>query len=345
MKCFVLGFLLSSTIANTSLYNNAVVSFVVQDKESKVKTQHRLHHLPLSKPSVPLPNVQLIGIGKCGTTALAQWFFSEGFCGGEVFPSDDEPPHFNKEATFFQEDNRYEKGVEFYMKRYMHCINKNKTIIFDASPNTFAFPQRVYDTYKYFPDLLHQLKIILAIREPISREMSLYNHYFHDFVHNNCTVNSPVSSGCSQVAGWMIPKEDGTPKNISEFIEAYSVKSFKVGSNYALPSPRLKKWFELFDPEQILLLSYELDIKPSFPAKEKIGKFLGYPVETEAPLPASNTKASIDKVTAIPCSDLEKIKNDVERHNKDLYHILNTVKRPSMERSPWVHFTPPTCVQ
>ena len=74
-------------------------------------------------------------------------------------------------------DHRYKKGFEFYSKRFEHC--NNATYVVDATPNYLGShsAERVYETYsKASPRLLSELKLIVSVREPIARELSLYNH-------------------------------------------------------------------------------------------------------------------------------------------------------------------------
>ncbi len=53
------------------------------------------------------------------------------------------------------------------------------TYIVDATPNYFGFhyAERAHEMYsKASPKLLSELKLIVSVREPVARELSLYNH-------------------------------------------------------------------------------------------------------------------------------------------------------------------------
>ena len=45
----------------------------------------------------------------------------------------------------------------------------------DATPDYLTYPERIYETYSQ-ANALPTLKVMLVIREPVSRELSLYNH-------------------------------------------------------------------------------------------------------------------------------------------------------------------------
>ena len=107
-----------------------------------------------------IPNLLLIGAQKAGTTSLAQWMFDSGdVCSAKVFPN--EPDFYNKETHFFNEQKRYEQGIEFYAKRFEHCSKgnwkwwqlfqpgskKKSSYIMDATPNTLLHAKKVHGIY------------------------------------------------------------------------------------------------------------------------------------------------------------------------------------------------------
>lgn len=132
---------------------------------------------------------------------IADWLFSNGVCRPKTF--DDEPHYFDKEVHFFDNEERYDQGLEFYAQRYQHCTS-DETIIMDGTPNTLEQPERVRDMYaEAGSDSFSSLKIIVVLREPVSREYSLYrnkkdafirapdtNAWFGDIAFANGTVMS-----------------------------------------------------------------------------------------------------------------------------------------------------------
>ena len=64
--------------------------------------------------------------------------------------------------------------MEFYAQRYQHCLNPN-TIRLDATPDYLTFPERIIESYTE-ANALDTVKFMVVLREPVSRELSLYNH-------------------------------------------------------------------------------------------------------------------------------------------------------------------------
>ena len=194
--------------------------------------------------------MQLIGAQKAGTSAIADWLFDYGgFIRPKIF--DNEPYYYNKEVHFFDVDSRYEQGVHFYLKRFQ---NRRKTKTLDATPDTLPFAQRVCDTYKAVKQI-DSLKIIVILREPISRELSLYNHLAFD-CRNLCEKER--TSWHNQVID-----EDGSILSFDNFVLNKSIPALETESGvgrstrHGLYAKHLSKWFEIFDRKNILVLSYD----------------------------------------------------------------------------------------
>jgi len=269
-----------------------------------------------------LPNVLLIGVQKGGSTAIWTWLTQHNVCIGETFPDKyaEEKKHFKKEMHFFDHPSRYERGVDFYKEHYQHCVNnltKNeaeKQLIIDATPDTFWFPKNVFEVYKNDPNL----KIIVSLREPISRELSLYNHMIQQYkIRPNQT--------------WIknIFHTNGTIKTFEEKILDMDKQYYK-NSHYAL---YLTKWFTLFDPNQILVLSYEKEVRPGTSAKERIMEFLGpsllfgdpYRPYQPGTFDEANEMNHAQKIQ-MPCSVVERLSPVMDGWNKELYELIASHK-------------------
>lgn len=100
----------------------------------------------------------LIGTQKSGTTSAITVFNSHP----DIFMYDGEP-------HFFDNDNNYSKNTYYYE----NLLQSDKKFIGEKSPDycylRFAI-DRIYDTYP-------NIKLILILREPISRIVSAYNMY------------------------------------------------------------------------------------------------------------------------------------------------------------------------
>ena len=141
----------------------------------EVTNNNKVHHHTTTQTSLPhyLPNILLVGAQKAGTSAVASWLFDNGICRSLN----------GKEVHFFDHKEKYKLGSDYYIKQFQHC-NKGG-LSMDATPNTLIFPEKVYKTYNEVynassstpsHEQSQQLKIIVTLREPISRQLSRYNH-------------------------------------------------------------------------------------------------------------------------------------------------------------------------
>jgi hypothetical protein len=284
---------------------------------------------------VRLPTVQLIGAQKAGTSAVADWLFEEGgFCRPQVF--DDEPEFYSKEVHFFDSEWRYKQGLEFYAKRFQKCGAKNDLVCsIDATPDTLPFAERVRSSYETAGgDQAKTVKIIVILREPVSRELSLFNHLAFDCRR----LTSPERSAWHSQA----TKEDGSVMSFDEFVRDVSIPALarETGpgrsSRHGLYATHLRKWFELFDRKQILVLGYdELKNHPQ-KLQERIQTFLGrgFP----GGLRRSNSNDSQYKVQLPSYEAKETLLAAFAPLNKKLYELLESNPGPSMEQRPFPRF-------
>ena len=287
----------------------------------------------LSQEMVQLPSVQLIGAQKAGTSAIADWLFEEGgFHRPKVF--DDEPDYYSKECHYFDLDWRYGQGVEFYAKRFEHCGERS----LDASPDTLPFAGRVRSTYeKGGGNQAGTLKIIVILREPVSRELSLYNHLAFDCRY---LPDAERNEWHTQVL-----RENGIIMSFDEFVRDKSIPALGQengpgrSTRHGLYAKHLSKWFEVFDRKQILVLSYdELQHNPG-KLQERIQSFLGF--EIPGQLKRSNSNDSPHKVQ-LPSREAKAMLLKVfAPFNEKLYQILEASPGPPMEQQPFPEFQGP----
>src|SRR6478735_1916762 len=116
-----------------------------------------------------LPSFLVAGVQKGGTTSLVQYLSQHKQL---LQPQ-------RKDVFFFNNLTRYRKGVDFYraffslrmQQRIANIVRGQKTQTFDGTPNYFDSPgaaQRIAQT-------LPGVKIVLLLRNPVSRAYSNYN--------------------------------------------------------------------------------------------------------------------------------------------------------------------------
>lgn len=107
-----------------------------------------------------LPNFLCVGAQKAGTTSLHDILTQHP----DVYL-----PKI-KETKFFAENEKYEKGLSFYMNEYFSSY-KDQKIIGEIDPEYMYYdfvPERIYKT------LGKDVKLIFMLRNPVSRA---YSHY------------------------------------------------------------------------------------------------------------------------------------------------------------------------
>ena len=295
-----------------------------------------------SKEVIRLPSVQLIGAQKAGTSAIADWLFDECFCRPKVF--EDEPWYYSKEVHFFDVDSRFNCGVDFYAKRFHHAKSTNESdastiLTMDATPDTFPFPERVKSIYQAAGgNQVNTVKIIVILRDPVARELSLYNHLVHD-----CRFLNSL-----ELNNWhkQVLNTDGSIMSFDEFVHNVSLPAlgrndavdFGSGrsSRHGLYAVHLQKWFDNFDRTQILVLSYDELCNNPRRLQDRIRSFLGRPVAGS--LRRSNSNDSLHKV-GMPSDDAKQaLLLVLEPHNERLYQLLKDYPGPTMEQTPFPHF-------
>ncbi|QNL20598.1 sulfotransferase domain-containing protein [Hyphobacterium sp. CCMP332] len=114
------------------------------------------------------PSFLIVGAQKAGTSALFQYLSSHS----EIIA----PPI--KEMGYFSNDSLYKlRGHYYYHTNFPkpHQINKNQ-ITFEATPEYLYHPECAKRIFNYDP----KIKIIILLREPVSRAYSAWTMY-HNF--------------------------------------------------------------------------------------------------------------------------------------------------------------------
>ena len=273
-----------------------------------------------------VPNVLLIGAQKAGTTTVAHWLFSlNSMCKAQRF--ENEPPHYRKEVHFFNKQDRFTHGKEFYARRFEHCGSSE--FVIDATPVYARVATRIGDFYRQLRMIsspfghISNLKVMMILREPVSRELSAYNHMKHTY--NGVTGNSSLT----------------LKRNYSSFDEYVGEDNLSDLGHY---STQLRQWFHALSREQILILSYdELKGDPTT-FQRRIIDFLGLPLNSlKSKMKSKNEKSFPGKESVLSCQTRDKLGVRFQPHNEDLYALLTQNPGPPMEQKPFPEFTVAAC--
>lgn len=300
--------------------------FVLYSKPIKEK-----HHGNNTNSMGRIPNVLLAGAQKGGTSSIAKLLFqSDQVCRPHKFH--DEPFYHSKEVHFFDQDSRYIHGEDFYRQRYEHCTS-NHTWVLDGTPDYMPWPDRVHQMYKAHPDLHKSLKIIFSLREPVQREVSWYNHQVRVMDEFSWAKDNVFN----HTANRTLTFDQYVERGLRPLLDEKESKSFFY--------KYLRTWFQLFDREQFLILSFEELQTDSDRIVQRVQDFL-QPIDLPTKrLPTSNKsnfttdKEAMEKLQdQTSCPVQEWLHSVYAPHNVKLYKLLRKNKGPPMEERPFPKF-------
>ena len=265
-----------------------------------------------------LPNALFVGAQKAGTSALWAELFHTGYvCGGGGWRT-------MKEAHFF---NKHYKtnGVDYYYNLYKACDNSTP-IVMDATPNYLHQAPRIYETYQK-EGRADSVKIIVSLREPVSREISWYHHVLGAFYKR---------VGDQRYAKQIIGREDGTPMTCNEYMERKVVP--KVYNNFGMYAKWLKQFFDHFPRENILILSYDEFKTDPDATLGRLYAFLELPTLTTTKKVQQRNIHPAPKNEVIPCALQQQLNGLFNTSNEELYQLLEDNPGPPMEQRPFPKF-------
>lgn len=181
-----------------------------------------------------LPNFIVVGAMKAGTSA----FLTDLNEHPEVCVAD-------KELHFFNRDERYSGGLEFYRQFFKKC---NTPAVGEKTP-TYSYHPLVAERMHL---LLPKVKLIWILREPVSRAYSHYN-FFVGMGKERLSFEKAIDR---ELSG-----------NTRDFTMRYLDRSIYVS--------QIKHYLEYFDQSQMLILLYEDYYRDRINVLTKTAQFLG----------------------------------------------------------------------
>ncbi|XP_075168045.1 heparan sulfate 3-O sulfotransferase-A isoform X2 [Haematobia irritans] len=147
----------SSSLSSSSLSSSSLASLSSPNQQISHPMVFPSNRVHFPKTSRRLPQALIIGIRKCGTRALLEMLYLH--------------PRIQKaggEVHFFDRDENYMKGLEWYRKKMPHSFRGQITI--EKSPSYFVSPE--------VPERVRamnaSIKLLLIVREPVTRAISDY---------------------------------------------------------------------------------------------------------------------------------------------------------------------------
>ncbi|XP_049540799.1 heparan sulfate glucosamine 3-O-sulfotransferase 5 [Anopheles darlingi] len=261
---FLSVMLLSLFLTFHILYDSAVYSIQAATAISENKLAILTNHIPnppainqpvlfpnrihFPKTSRRLPQCLIIGVRKCGTRALLEMLYLH--------------PRIQKaagEVHFFDRDENYLKGLEWYRKKMPHSFRGQITI--EKSPSYFVTPE--------VPERVRamnaSIKLLLIVREPVTRAISDYTQLRSHAAtaalppQQTLSSTSPLSKSFEELA--IMP--NGT---VNEAYRPLAISQYHV---------HMHRWLEVFSREQLLVVNGDQLIDDPVSQLRRIEDFLG----------------------------------------------------------------------
>ncbi len=195
------------------------------------------------------PDFMIIGGMKCGTTSLYSYLSKHP----QVVPA------LKKEIHFFTKE--LDRGLDWYLSHFPSISLKSKLITGEATPcmTVEKVPELVYQHFS-------KIKIIVILRDPVSRAYSHYNHVAKFF---------GVNKKFADIIKYNL-EDLKTRKLMLKDENAYlSVKCSYLSKG--LYYFWLKNWLDLFPREQFLILKTDDLYLDTNKAMQKVFSFLELP--------------------------------------------------------------------
>ncbi|XP_026292923.1 heparan sulfate glucosamine 3-O-sulfotransferase 1 [Frankliniella occidentalis] len=196
-----------------------------------------------------LPQCLIIGVRKCGTRALLEMLFLH--------------PRVQKaagEVHFFDRDDNYSRGLEWYRKKMPHSFPHQVTI--EKSPSYFVTPE--------VPERVRAMnasvKLLLIVREPVTRAISDYTQ-----LRSHAATASPSPSPA-------VPGQGQAPQRSFEELAIKPDGTVNVAYrplSTSLYHSFLHRWLDVFSRDQLLVVNGDLLIEDPVPELRRIEQFLG----------------------------------------------------------------------
>lgn len=252
-----------------------------------------------------LPSFIIFGVPKCGTTSLYNYLVSHPLIISAT----------SKEVRFF--DNNFEKGIDWYrgnfpshfLEKYYKSVKKKNPITGEASASYFFHPLAPTRVKKLLP----KVKLISLLRNPVERA---YSHYFQSVRASR--ENNPFDTIIEQQIAErrLFEKEDSIHED-NNFKEIYHPNAY---ISYSIYIDGLKKWYEIFPKEQILIIKSEDMYENPSETLKKTFQFLEMPELNLKKYKKYNYHGYDKKINP---DTRKKLAEFFQPYNEELYNFLD----------------------
>jgi len=245
-----------------------------------------------------LPSFLIIGMAKCGTTSLYEMLIQHPKIRSAI----------TKELYFFEKDTEYSKGLHYYKRKFQPCAEDE--ICGEATPHYL----RYHKTPKRVKDSLPNIKLIVLLRNPITRS---YSHFYGYLRLCNQHEEKPITRNLEKFVK-IIMKNPNIKLN-------YRGREFLEKSIYVT---MLKRWYKYFSKEQIMIIKSEDFFENPCKVTDEIFEFLGlspYDVKAKHCLKMEDLNMQslkVQKYTELSKETINLLKNYYKPYNQQLYQLI-----------------------
>ena len=256
----------------------------------------------------PLPDFLVVGAKKGGTTSVANWLVHHP----QVLPMF---PRFQSAKSPHYFDINYWRGPDWYRSHFPSSMVREaherrsgvRPLVGESSPYYLfhpAAPQRIHES---IPDV----KMIAVLREPVSRAHSNFWDRVASGSEDLATFEEAIDAEPERLRGL----SDGDLADPRAYNRHHDHHTYLARGEYA---GQLRRYFDVFDRDQLLILSADQLFREPGTVFSRIERFLGIEA-ADIELPAINVRA--DKPPLDPATR-DRLRAHYEPHNAELRELL-----------------------
>jgi hypothetical protein len=249
-----------------------------------------------------LPNFIIIGVPKCGTTALYEYLIQHENVLSALW----------KEIYFF--DRYYPRGLDWYRANFPYKLtkffketkNKSSFLTGESTPTYIHHPLAPNRIANDIPDV----KLIILLRNPVDRA---YSHYQMEkrLGYENLEFSEALDQEDQR-----LKNENMKMVNDSNYYSyEWQTHSYKHSGHYA---ELLTKWMKFFPKENLLILKTEEFNENPSQVFHQVLNFLDLPMQD-----VKYNKINVGKYSHMDPKIRDKLYEYFKPHNEKLYKLLD----------------------
>jgi len=217
-----------------------------------------------------LPNFFILGAAKAGTTSLYEYLRHHP----DVYLSDVKEPHY------FCNDDRYEKGLNYYLDVFFpgsdKCIARG-----EATPHYLYYEKAARRMSEVLPEA-HQ-RFIIILRDPVERAYSLYWNMVGER-HESLSFENALEAEAERLH--------------DEEVYYHGEVRFQYFES-GLYAKQIKTYYKYFDPSKFLILFFEDLLNNPEEMVRSVYRFIGVSDNVEIVNPKNSNPAGLPKSTML----------------------------------------------